>query len=477
MAGNWHPVSSVKGADGVGVPRGGARGQVLKKVGGSDFATAWDSLNYEEIEGTVPQSALPPIGMDVYPVDSEAAMLNLPANPGNLAVRTDAGKTFILHSLPASTLSNWLELQTSSDVTSVNGRVGDVTITKADVGLSNVTNTADADKPLATQSVRGLMAPADKAKLDKATANNNATTVVMRSGTGRSTFTQLEITNAPTTPGSVITKQVHDDAFASRDGGQVVSTGQSIQKVPTATRKYVIEGFPTGAPVLKPSPFIVLSDWGWVRDAAWLVEEELLGLGYAHQVASLLKCEPAYMIGFKWERFWNPATGAWGAWNCIGGDTGWITAQVGGTRTFDTTFYVRGSQYVYSGWSIQVRRTAGDCYLTGAFTVPNPMPGGVGTITSSGGATLGWFGSDDLQWPTAGIWAPQTEADDWSSHSIQQGTSTARWLARLGMGRSGGNFSVSRYDAEPTNNTWLPTSMHWKAPRLLPQSSFSSSGG
>ena len=73
-------------------------------------------------------------------------------------------------------------IEAGSNVKSVNGKTGAVTLSKADVGLGNVDNTKDADKPIstavqtaldakannsvATESTDGLMSAADKAKLD-----------------------------------------------------------------------------------------------------------------------------------------------------------------------------------------------------------------------------------------------------------------------------------------------------------------------
>ena len=54
-------------------------------------------------------------------------------------------------------------------VTSVAGRTGDVTLSKADVGLSNVDNTADANKPVST-----AQAAADTAVLNAASADATA---------------------------------------------------------------------------------------------------------------------------------------------------------------------------------------------------------------------------------------------------------------------------------------------------------------
>jgi len=64
---------------------------------------------------------------DTFVVASQAAMLALTAERGDVAIRTDVSKSFILSATPASTLANWKELLTPvSPVTSVFGRVGAV---------------------------------------------------------------------------------------------------------------------------------------------------------------------------------------------------------------------------------------------------------------------------------------------------------------------------------------------------------------
>jgi hypothetical protein len=54
--------------------------------------------------------------------------------------------------------STWEKSDTTDAVASVSGRTGNVTLTKADVGLSNVDDTSDASKPVstATQTALGL---------------------------------------------------------------------------------------------------------------------------------------------------------------------------------------------------------------------------------------------------------------------------------------------------------------------------------
>lgn len=101
---------------------------------------------------------LPAIAItDVFAVASQAAMLALTAETGDIAVRSDLNKTFALSTNSPSTLADWIELKTPTDaVLSVAGRTGAVTLAKADVGLSNVDNTADTAKPVSTAQQTAL---------------------------------------------------------------------------------------------------------------------------------------------------------------------------------------------------------------------------------------------------------------------------------------------------------------------------------
>src|SRR5699024_402417 len=94
----------------------------------------------------IPNQFLPDITItDTFVVASQSAMLSLTAQVGDVCVRTDENKSYILKTNDASVLTNWQLLLTPlSDVTSVNGKTGVVTIAKADIGLSNVTNESKA---------------------------------------------------------------------------------------------------------------------------------------------------------------------------------------------------------------------------------------------------------------------------------------------------------------------------------------------
>lgn len=85
-------------------------------------------------DGVVPKIAM----TNTYVVSNQTEMLAIStAQEGDVAVRTDLNKSFILKATPYSTLANWQELLSPTDaVTSVNGSTGAVTISLA--GLNGV---------------------------------------------------------------------------------------------------------------------------------------------------------------------------------------------------------------------------------------------------------------------------------------------------------------------------------------------------
>jgi len=103
----------------------------------------------------IPAAQLPSVAItDAFPVASQEAQVALTAEVGDVAIRTDQNLSYILMAEPASVFANWLVLLSPTDsVTSVAGKTGVVTLTKADVGLGNVDNTSDATKQDATNAL------------------------------------------------------------------------------------------------------------------------------------------------------------------------------------------------------------------------------------------------------------------------------------------------------------------------------------
>jgi hypothetical protein len=90
--------------------------------------------------GKLPSAHLPPLAItETFVVSGEAAMLALPAQVGDVCVRTDTGASLILAAAPASTLANWVALGgAGGGVTSVDGQTGAV-----DLSASYVNTTGD----------------------------------------------------------------------------------------------------------------------------------------------------------------------------------------------------------------------------------------------------------------------------------------------------------------------------------------------
>jgi hypothetical protein len=114
--------------------------------------------------GKVPQSQIPAVAItNTFVVASQAAMLALTAEEGDVAVRTDQNKTYILTATPSSTLANWQELLTPTDtVTSVDGRIGTVTLTDkyAQLATANTFTGGVQQITTASDTTKGLIVKA-----------------------------------------------------------------------------------------------------------------------------------------------------------------------------------------------------------------------------------------------------------------------------------------------------------------------------
>lgn len=95
-------------------------------------------LSVDWLDGIISSANLPPVAItDVFTVASQAAMLALTAQRGDVAVRTDNGKTYILSTDFANNLADWKEIMAIGVVQSVNGLTGAIT----NVAFTNVPTT------------------------------------------------------------------------------------------------------------------------------------------------------------------------------------------------------------------------------------------------------------------------------------------------------------------------------------------------
>jgi hypothetical protein len=124
-----------------------------------------------DASGLIPSSQLPPISFtSTTVVSNDVDMIALSsATVGSIAIRTDLNKNFVLSTLPASTLANWVELLTpAAPVQTVNGYTGSVNLSKNDIDLSNVDNTSDITKPVSNPTKAALDLKLDASKVGAA---------------------------------------------------------------------------------------------------------------------------------------------------------------------------------------------------------------------------------------------------------------------------------------------------------------------
>lgn len=89
--------------------------------------------------GKLPTAVLPALAItDTFVVASQAAMLALTAQTGDVAIRTDLSETFILQGSDPTVLANWQQiLAPAAAVLSVNGKTGALTLSLASSDFAN----------------------------------------------------------------------------------------------------------------------------------------------------------------------------------------------------------------------------------------------------------------------------------------------------------------------------------------------------
>lgn len=129
-----------------------------------DVGTGAGNIPQLDENGKLNTSVLPSLALtETFTVASQTAMLALNAQRGDIAIRTDESKTYILTADTPATLSAWVVLQTPDcKVLSVNGKTGAITLTTSDIGegsnlyFTDARATANFNTNFAAKSVTGL---------------------------------------------------------------------------------------------------------------------------------------------------------------------------------------------------------------------------------------------------------------------------------------------------------------------------------
>ena len=228
-----------QGASGVAA----ATAPVVYTAGTQTVSLTTDQANGVPVldsNGKVKTAQLPNLSItDTFVVASQAAMLALTAETGDVAVRTDESKSYILTATPASTLANWQILLSPPDtVLSVAGKTGVVTLANTDItGLGSlatkntVTSSDITDGTIVNADINSSAAIADS-KLNLTTTVSgtaiSASNKIVDAATHENTYEQ---------PGSIM---LYPWAAAGTTGGVVMSSDNARGTLFTATRPFTV---------------------------------------------------------------------------------------------------------------------------------------------------------------------------------------------------------------------------------------------
>ena len=159
--------------------------------------------------GKVPLDHIPASAIaEVFVVSSQSAMLALSAGVGDIAVRSDVNKSFILQATPATTLGNWVELLTPTDaVLSVDGLTGAVSL--SGTYLNRTTGTLLGNLAAGGFKITGLGTPTSDAdaatKVYVDTVAGSATAAAASAAAAATTYDNFDdrYLGAKSTPPSV----------------------------------------------------------------------------------------------------------------------------------------------------------------------------------------------------------------------------------------------------------------------------------
>jgi hypothetical protein len=167
LSGTASGVSSVQGYEGVVILGKGDLGlsnvdntaDVVKPISVEQQVVL--DMKADLIGGKVPTAQIPAVATgETITVADQVAMLALTGaqvQPGDIAIRSDqSGRRWILAVADPSLLSSWIALEVPDSVSSVQGQQGAVILGKADIGLNNVDNISDANKPISTAQQTAL---------------------------------------------------------------------------------------------------------------------------------------------------------------------------------------------------------------------------------------------------------------------------------------------------------------------------------
>lgn len=171
----------IPGQDGQGLPTGGTAGQVPVKQSSADFDIAWETPPAAPVTSVNGQTGA--VVLDAGDVGADAAgsatqaLADANQYTDTAVAGVDTGVMTVVAgnnvTVDSTDPANPVVSADDAPVDSVNGQTGVVVLDKSDVGLGNVDNTSDADKPISTATQTALDLKLDASRLLQGTGFPN----------------------------------------------------------------------------------------------------------------------------------------------------------------------------------------------------------------------------------------------------------------------------------------------------------------
>lgn len=183
----------------------------------------------------------PPVGAatsssrGVVKLDGDlAGTADLPSVPG-LASKVDASEKGVANGIATLDSAGKVEssqLELTFPVTSVSGRTGDVTLVKGDIGLGNVDNTSDANKPISSATQTALDGKASATHSHAVSDVTSLQTALDGKAASSHTHTASAISDSTTVGRAVLTAT---DAAAAQSALAIANTVQVVDSFAEVT--------------------------------------------------------------------------------------------------------------------------------------------------------------------------------------------------------------------------------------------------
>jgi hypothetical protein len=332
--------------------------------------------------GKVPTDQIPAISFSsVKVLSTQADMLALSnAVVGSVVIRTDVNKNYVLAAANPSILANWIELLTPAPpVQTVNGMSGNISLTKSDIGLGNVENTTDANKPISSATQTALNLKANSADLIAA--------IAVKAPLASPTFTGTVTTGAISATNVTSLTYASTPKLLSYTGSTINwNPSQGLNAAITLTQNSALS-FTVPPPIGSYGTIVLTQDATGTRTITLPtiagVTNQILGSTSTTSITLSTAANSKDILNFYYDGtncYWNigqgygtAATAASSTSNLATGVTGTLAVANGGTGTTTLTGLIKGN-----GTGAMTVATAGSDYQE-----PITL-----TTTGTGAATL-----------------------------------------------------------------------------------------